>query len=117
MNDGSHLDFHPSRGGRQARDLHKRAGGAPFAEGLAMRAGNMTGIRHVDDIDDGSYDVAQFRARFAKRRRDDRDRSYHLAVGITIEVRGAGRRPGDEYLVADAHRARVAIFVLEGIAG
>jgi hypothetical protein len=61
--------------------------------------------------------MAQLGSRLGERRRDGGDCVHHLPVDIAIEAWRAGCRPGDEYMVPDANSARVAVNVLEGIAG
>ena len=116
MNDSRHLDFHASRGGRQSGDLYQGACRTRPTECLFVSAGNLVNICQIENIDNSSYDVAKLRSSLTKRRCNRGDCGDHLVVGITLEVVIAGRRSGDEDLVAYADRARIAVCVLERIA-
>ena len=82
-----------------------------------MRAGDVMGICHVDNINDGSHHVAQFGSSLGQRRREGGDCVHHLLVDIAVEAWRASCCPGDGHMVPDADSARVAVYVLEGIAG
>jgi len=81
-----------------------------------MRAGDVLGICHIENVDHGSHNMTQLRSRLAKCRRDRRNCGLHLHVRISVEVRRAGRGSRDEYMLPDADGARVAVGVLERIA-
>ncbi len=112
-----HFDFDPGGGWRERCNLHQGAGGTASAKCLPVRAGNGGDIRHVDNINHGSHDVAQVRSRLAKCRNHRLDCASHLLVRIPIKVRRACCRSRDEYLVSDADGTRIAVCVLERIAG
>ena len=82
-----------------------------------MRAGDVMGICHIDNVDDGSHHVAQFGSSLGERRRDCGDCVHHLLVDIAVEAWRASCRPGHEHVLPDADSARVAANVLEGIPG
>src|SRR3954469_8552125 len=81
-----------------------------------MRARDLVDIRHIENVDNGSYDVTEFRAGLRKRRPDRGDCGHHLRVGIAIEVLTAGRRSGNKHLIPNADGAPIAVCVLERIA-
>jgi hypothetical protein len=81
-----------------------------------MCAGDVVGIRHIDHIHNGSYDVTQTRAGLAKRRCDRGDCGHHLRVGVAIEVMIAGRRSRNKHLAPDADGASITVFILEWVA-
>jgi hypothetical protein len=82
VNDGRHLDFNPSLSGRESSDLNERACRLRRSECLAMGAGDVMGVRHIDNVDDGSHDMAQFRASLRQRLGDDCDGTLHLHIRI-----------------------------------
>jgi len=70
VNHRRHFDFDESLGGRESGDLRQRAGGPLLAERLPMSTRDVIGIRHVDNVDHRSHDMAHLRARFSKGRGD-----------------------------------------------
>jgi hypothetical protein len=92
MDDRRHLDFDTGRGRRQRRNLDEGACRTRQVERLPMRARHMGSIGHVENIDDGSHDVAQFRAGLIERGSHRGNRARHLLERVAIHMRCARRR-------------------------
>lgn len=67
-----------------------------------MCAGDVVGICHVENVDDGSHDMAQLSSGLAQCRCDRCNGALQLHISIAVEMGKAGRRSRDEYLIPDA---------------
>jgi len=115
--DRSYLDLDTGRGRCQRRDLNKGAGGANLPKHLQMGLSDKRSVGHVHDIHDRAHDVAQPGTGLGKTIRHQIQGSAGLGMGVAVQVGRAGRGAGHEHPVAHSDRARVAVLVLERIAG
>jgi hypothetical protein len=117
VNNSCYFDFDAGRGWRKGSDLHEGTCGAKSAKRLLVSAGNARDICHVDNVNHGSHDMVKLCSYLTKCHRSRLDCANHLFVCISVELRRACCRSRNEHLISNSDGTRIAVGVLERIAG